>query len=168
MLSKWLLLFYPLEFVGRLEGPSFIRCVCERCSCMRVMATYHVDCIWVTIAEEIHEKGCRFRVLVSATSYTHRQTTGAYPYTAGSYPGTAVTRYGVAWPYSYSYYQHQLTSSLPRPATAQTTATVSTTTVLPTSTQRTTFTAYKPVYPGVREIAGTAAISGTSSRGYKI
>ncbi|KAH9005278.1 TFIID-domain-containing protein [Lactarius hatsudake] len=95
--------------------------------------------------------------------YTHPQTTGAYPYTAGAYPGTAVTGYGAAWPYSYSYYQ-QPASSLPRPATAQTTATALTTTV-PTGTQRTTFSTYNSVYP--RETPGTAAPSGTSSRGYK-
>ncbi|KAI9446341.1 TFIID-domain-containing protein [Lactarius indigo] len=95
-------------------------------------------------------------------SYTHPQTTGAYPYTAGAYPGTAVTGYGAAWPYSYSYYQPA--SSLPRPATAQTTATAPTA-IVPTGAQRTTFTSYNSVYP--REVPATAATSGTSSRGYK-
>jgi transcription initiation factor TFIID subunit 13 len=36
---------------------------------------------------------------------------------------------------------------------------------VPTSTQRTTFTAYNPTY--ARETAGTGATSGPSSRGYK-
>ncbi|SRR6266404_6355251 len=98
-------------------------------------------------------------------SYTHPQTTGAYPYTAGAYPGTAVTGYGAAWPYSYSYYQHQPASSLPKPATVQSASTAPTATV-PTGTQRaTTFTAYNPIYP--RETAATAVTSGTSTRGYK-
>jgi len=96
-------------------------------------------------------------------SYTHPQTTGAYPYTAGAYPGTAVTGYGATWPYSYGYYQPQ-PSSLLKPATAQSTATAPTTSVN-TGTQRTTFTAYNPVYP--REPAATAATTSTSSRGYK-
>lgn len=97
-------------------------------------------------------------------SYTHPQTTGAYPYTAGAYPGTAVTGYGAAWPYSYSYYQHPPASSLLKPATSQSTSTAPTTAV-PAGTQRTTFTAYNPVYP--RETPAAAATSGTSSRGYK-
>ena len=95
------------------------------------------------------------------STYSYPQTAGAYPYTAGAYPGTAVTGYGAAWPYSYSYYQP---SSLLKPATSQPTASAPTT-ALPTGTQRTTFTAYNPVYP--RETPATAAPSGTSSRGYK-
>ncbi|KAI0256821.1 transcription initiation factor IID, 18kD subunit-domain-containing protein [Lactifluus subvellereus] len=100
----------------------------------------------------------------STYSYTHPQTPGAYPYTTGAYPGTAVTGYGAAWPYSYSYYQHQPTSALSKPATAQATAATPTTAVA-TSTQRTTFTAYNPTYS--RENAGNGVANGTSSRGYK-
>jgi len=94
----------------------------------------------------------------STYSYTHPQTPGAYPYTTGAYPGTAITGYGAAWPYSYSYYQHQ-PSSLTKPAVSQSTAT------LPTTAQRTTFTAYNPTYS--RDSAGTGAASGTSARAYK-
>ncbi|KAI0283026.1 transcription initiation factor IID, 18kD subunit-domain-containing protein [Russula aff. rugulosa BPL654] len=95
----------------------------------------------------------------STYSYTHPQTPGAYPYTPGAYPGTAITGYGAAWPYSYSYYQHQPTS-LPKPAASQSTTT------LPTNAQRTTtFTAYNPTYS--RDSAGTAVASGTSARAYK-
>ncbi|KAI0273755.1 transcription initiation factor IID, 18kD subunit-domain-containing protein [Gloeopeniophorella convolvens] len=100
----------------------------------------------------------------STYSYTHPQTPGAYPYTAGAYPGTAVTGYGAAWPYPYSYYQHQPPSSLSKPIATPlpgTTATAST----PTTTQRTTFTAYNPTYS--RENAGAGASSGPSTRGYK-
>jgi transcription initiation factor TFIID subunit 13 len=100
----------------------------------------------------------------STYSYPHPQTPGAYPYATGAYPGTAVTGYGAAWPYSYSYYQHQPTSSLSKPATVQATATTATATV-PTSTQRTTFTAYNPTYS--RDNAGAGAANGPSSRGYK-
>jgi len=92
-------------------------------------------------------------------SYTHPQTPGAYPYTTGAYPGTAITGYGAAWPYSYSYYQHQ-PSSLSKPAASQAT------TSLPTNAQRTTtFTAYNPTYS--RDSAGTAVASGPSARAYK-
>ncbi|KAF8503442.1 TFIID-domain-containing protein [Russula emetica] len=95
----------------------------------------------------------------STYSYTHPQTPGAYPYTTGAYPGTAITGYGAAWPYSYSYYQHQ-PSSLPKPAASQSTTT------LPTNAQRTTtFTAYNPTYS--RDSAGTAVASGPSARAYK-
>jgi transcription initiation factor TFIID subunit 13 len=94
----------------------------------------------------------------STYSYTHPQTPGAYPYTTGAYPGTAITGYGAAWPYSYSYYQHQ-PSSLTKPAASQSTPT------LPTTAQRTTFTAYNPTYS--RDSAGTGVASGTSARAYK-
>ena len=94
----------------------------------------------------------------STYSYTHPQTAGAYPYTTGAYPGTAITGYGAAWPYSYSYYQHQPTS-LTKPAASQSTTT------LPTNAQRTTFTAYNPTYS--RDSAGTGVASGTSARAYK-
>ena len=95
----------------------------------------------------------------STYSYTHPQTPGAYPYTTGAYPGTAITGYGAAWPYSYSYYQHQ-PSSLPKPAASQSTTT------LPTNAQRTTtFTAYNPTYS--RDSGGTAVASGPSARAYK-
>ncbi len=100
----------------------------------------------------------------STYSYTHPQTPGAYPYTAGAYPGTAVTGYGAAWPYSYSYYQHQPASSLTKPAATQSTVPAGTTT-LPTSAQRTTFTAYNPTYS--RDSTGTSAAAGSSSRAYK-
>ena len=100
----------------------------------------------------------------STYSYTHPQTPGAYPYTAGAYPGTAVTGYGAAWPYSYSYYQHQPASSLSKPAATQSTVPAGTTT-LPTSAQRTTFTAYNPTYS--RDSTGTGAAAGSSSRAYK-
>jgi hypothetical protein len=95
----------------------------------------------------------------STYSYTHPQTPGAYPYTPGTYPGTAITGYGAAWPYSYSYYQHQ-PSTLPKPAASQSTTT------LPTNAQRTTtFTAYNPTYS--RDSAGTTVASGTTARAYK-
>ena len=95
----------------------------------------------------------------STYSYTHPQTPGAYPYTTGAYPGTAITGYGAAWPYSYSYYQHQ-PSSLSKSAVSQSTTT------LPTNAQRTTtFTAYNPTYS--RDSAGTAVASGPSARAYK-
>jgi len=101
----------------------------------------------------------------STYSYTHPQTPGAYPYTTGAYPGTAVTGYGAAWPYSYSYYQHQPTSSLPKPPATQPTTTSGTTT-LPTTAQRTTFTAYNPTY--TRDSTGTSSVTaGASSRAYK-
>jgi transcription initiation factor TFIID subunit 13 len=101
----------------------------------------------------------------STYSYTHPQTPGAYPYTTGAYPGTAVTGYGAAWPYSYSYYQHQPTSSLAKPAATQPTTTSGTTT-LPTTAQRTTFTAYNPTY--TRDSTGTTSVAaGASSRAYK-
>jgi len=98
------------------------------------------------------------------STYSYTQTPGAYPYTTGTYPGTAVTGYGTAWPYSYSYYQHQPTSSLSKPATTQPAATAATAT-LPASAQRTTFTAYNPTYS--RENAGTSVAGGPSSRAYK-
>ncbi|KAI0006171.1 TFIID-domain-containing protein [Russula compacta] len=91
----------------------------------------------------------------------HPAASGAYPYT---YPGTAVTGYGAAWPYSYSYYQHQPTSSLPKPVAAQPTVTAGTSTLTP-NTQRTTFTAYNPTYS--RDNAGTSVAGGPSSRAYK-
>jgi transcription initiation factor TFIID subunit 13 len=91
-------------------------------------------------------------------SYTHPQTPGAYPYATGAYPGTGITGYGAAWPYSYSYYQHQ-PSSLLKPAASQSTPT------LPTNAQRTTFTAYNPTYS--RDSAGTGVTSGSSARAYK-
>lgn len=95
----------------------------------------------------------------SSYPYTHPQTPGAYPYTTSAYPGTAITGYGAAWPYSYSYYQHQ-PSSLPKPATSQSATT------LPTSAPRaTTFTAYNPTYS--RDSAGPAVASGPSARSYK-
>jgi transcription initiation factor TFIID subunit 13 len=94
----------------------------------------------------------------STYSYTHPQTPGAYPYTTGAYPGTAITGYGAAWPYSYSYYQHQPTS-LSKPAASQSTPT------LPANAQRTTFTAYNPTYS--RDSAGTGVASGPSARAYK-
>jgi len=101
----------------------------------------------------------------STYSYTHPQTPGAYPYTTGAYPGTAVTGYGAAWPYSYSYYQHQPTASLSKPAATQPTTTSGTTT-LPTTAQRTTFTAYNPTY--TRDSTGTTSVAaGASSRTYK-
>lgn len=98
------------------------------------------------------------------STYSYPQTPGAYPYTAGAYPGTAVTGYGAAWPYSYSYYQHQPTSSLPKPVAAQPTVTAGTSTLTP-NTQRTTFTAYNPTYS--RDNSGTSVAGGPSSRAYK-
>ncbi|KAH9966784.1 transcription initiation factor IID, 18kD subunit-domain-containing protein [Russula dissimulans] len=66
--------------------------------------------------------------------------------------------------YSYSYYQHQPTSSLSKPAATQLAATAATAT-LPTNAQRTTFTAYNPTYS--RDSAGTSVAGGPSSRAYK-
>jgi transcription initiation factor TFIID subunit 13 len=100
----------------------------------------------------------------STYPYTHPQTAGAYPYTTGAHPGTAVTGYGAAWPYSYSYYQHHPTSALPKPATTQPTATAGTA-ALPANAQRTTFTAYTPTYS--RDSAGAGVAGGPSSRAYK-
>ncbi|KAI0302161.1 transcription initiation factor IID, 18kD subunit-domain-containing protein [Russula brevipes] len=100
----------------------------------------------------------------STYPYTHPQTAGAYPYTAGAHPGTAVTGYGAAWPYSYSYYQHHHTSALPKPATTQPTVTAGTA-ALPANAQRTTFTAYTPTYS--RDSAGAGVAGGPSSRAYK-
>jgi len=103
--------------------------------------------------------------------YSHPQTPGAYPYQAsGAYPATAVTGYGTtAWPYSYSYYQqHHPAITAPRPSvTMQPTATPQTPSTTPSTTgpQRTTFSAYTPLY--TRESVAAAATGGAGTRGYR-
>ncbi|TFY77907.1 hypothetical protein EWM64_g6105 [Hericium alpestre] len=110
--------------------------------------------------------------------YGHPQTPGTYPYQAsGAYPATAVPGYGThAWPYPYSYYQHQqyqqTSATISRPATsaAPTPAPTTTAPSQPTPTTaaptRTTFSLYAPVYP--REgVTTTAPTTGGTTRGYR-